>query len=56
MEEDEKMLERENKKFSIITNIINCISFFIITIINCLQKMKEQEMTGKDNELPYGFG
>ena len=41
MEDDKEIWERENENF-----------FFIITIINCFQKMGEhQETIGKDNEL-----
>ena len=40
MEEDEELWERENEKF-----------FLIINIINCLQKMEDQEMIGRANEL-----
>ena len=47
-----KRCERENERFSLIINIINCMPFFIITIINCLQKMGEdQETVGRENEL-----
>ena len=38
MEEDEEIWERENEKFFLIINIINCMPFLIITIINCLKK------------------
>ena len=43
MEENEKTWERENKKFSIIINIINYIPFLIIAIISYLPKMEDQE-------------
>ena len=45
MEEDEEMWERENEKFSLIINIINYMYFLIITTINCLQKMGENQET-----------
>ena len=52
IEEDEETWERENEKSSLIIKIINCMCFLIITIINCLQKMGEdQETLGRENEL-----
>ena len=45
------MWERENDKFSLIINIINGTTFLIITIINCLHKMEDQETVEREYEL-----
>ena len=47
-------MERENENYFLIINIINCMHFLIITIINYLQKIGEdQDIVGRENELLY---